>query len=148
MAPDSCYRPYLPGEIISMIMELLTIKERWPASTVSRLWLDAFHSSRILDLKASSPLRQIGVDRIVRIFPGLQKLRIKLSNRSEYSISDIMELGASFRGHPALLWIEADTSAIIYGAMRCPRLNSLTIREDYPLQVFLKTEYLQGRQTL
>ncbi|KAJ3093203.1 hypothetical protein HK102_000004 [Quaeritorhiza haematococci] len=72
---------------------------------------------------------------ILSRFPRLQQLVLSLDSRSTESMEALITLAQSFRGHPTIQLLRADTSAVVNGARQCPNLQHLCIKEDIAMPI-------------
>ncbi|KAJ3105276.1 hypothetical protein HDU97_008299 [Phlyctochytrium planicorne] len=143
----------LPVELICAVMDFLTFKERVRTATVSRHTLAGYrdtkvkirltcnflnavsHPTQILELAATPSLVKAGLGNIVRRFPRLQCLSLRLKSKSEEDMEAVVHAGMTFTGHQGLVHLISDTSSILRGARFCPKLRSIQLCEDFTMPI-------------
>ncbi|KAJ1561834.1 hypothetical protein HK096_003172, partial [Nowakowskiella sp. JEL0078] len=134
----------LPDEIFSQIFELLSLTQKASVCLVSSRWKYALKETTHLTLCPSKSIMEYndGIHNLIQSFPRLHSLTFTFrnkkskSNRIESSEMDaLVQLGHLFTGHNSLISLTSNTSAVIPGARRCPKLMSFILSEDMVMPI-------------
>ncbi|KAJ3217077.1 E2 ubiquitin-conjugating protein mms2 [Dinochytrium kinnereticum] len=141
----------LPLEVICIIMDMLSLKERAGMATVNRQTLAGFMDTKVLsfflcnrgadavtkalELFATPSLAKLGIGDVIKQFPRLQRLAIRLRSKSDEDMDAAVKAGLSFGGHPALLHLVSDTSSVLRGTRFCPKLKTIALCEEFTMPI-------------
>ncbi|KAI8813978.1 hypothetical protein BJ742DRAFT_386720 [Cladochytrium replicatum] len=127
----------VPTEVLSNVFAYLSLRERLRVAFTCRSWKNALDESTTLVIKATPAVMAFkgGINRLTTRFRRLQRLSLLLNGRSDREMEALVQLGLQFSGHPALLYLTSDTSAVLRGARLCPKLRSLVLKEDFVMPI-------------
>ncbi|KAI8847208.1 hypothetical protein BC829DRAFT_250553 [Chytridium lagenaria] len=125
----------LPVEVVCTIMDMLSLRERAMMAVVGRQTLAGFRDTKILELRATPNLVKTGIENIIKQFPRLKSLSLRLRGKGEEDMEACVSAGLTFSGHAALTHLISDTSAVLRGTRRCPRLRSIYLSEPFTMPI-------------
>ncbi|KAJ3120788.1 hypothetical protein HK098_004244 [Nowakowskiella sp. JEL0407] len=134
-------------KLLANIFKYLSLQEKARSTLVCSSWINALQETLELTVKPTKQFLNYpgGISQLLSKLPRLQTLRFALgnasksSNTSKLGISEmdaLVILGQQFRdGHNSVVSIYSETSAVIAGARRCPKLVNLIIKEDMVMPI-------------